>query len=153
MQATQALHSTNANSLILLDEFGRGTTMDEGFALLLGFLQYFYKKGKNCPHILVSTHHQNISEYLLSDALVDHLQMAHTENNGIVSLLYKVIPGISNSFAFNIAAQIGIDGEIIQRARELFEDNKNATCTNRKLTKDESLKQFLENVEIPELDD
>ncbi|KAJ3643741.1 hypothetical protein Zmor_026433 [Zophobas morio] len=157
IQATQAIHNANANSLILLDEFGRGTTVEEGFALLVGVLRDFYKKNNDCPHILVSTHHQKIVDYLPEGVLVQYLKMAHTEQNGVLSFLYKVTDGISNSFAFNIAAQVGIDETIIKRTKELFKNSKTIKPIVRQegcslSINDRALVELVANVDIPEPD-
>ncbi|XP_068897033.1 mutS protein homolog 5-like isoform X2 [Tenebrio molitor] len=153
IQATQAIHNAKPNSLVLLDEFGRGTTEDAGFALLVGILRNLSARGKECPHILVSTHHQNISTYFPENRVVDYLKMMHSEENGVLLYLYKVVEGVSNSFAFNIAAQVGLDDGIIKRAKELFESNKtaNAAVMHKNLSGN-ALINFLKDIDIPEPD-
>ncbi|XP_044266292.1 LOW QUALITY PROTEIN: mutS protein homolog 5-like [Tribolium madens] len=158
IQATQAIHNARNNSLILLDEFGRGTTVEEGFALLCGFLTDFYKQGKSCPHILVSTHHQSLSDFLPEDDIVEYLKMTHSEENGALLFLYKVTKGISMSFAMKIAAEVGLDLSIIKRADELFEKNETVTPLMRyenypTFVSDNALIEYLKDVNIPELDD
>ncbi|EFA10321.2 mutS protein homolog 5 isoform X2 [Tribolium castaneum] len=158
IQATQAIHNARHNSLILLDEFGRGTTVEDGLALLVGFLADFHKQGNNCPHILVSTHHQSISDFLPEDGVVEYLKMAHSEENGTLLFLYKVAKGVSRSFAIKIAAEVGVDASIIKRANELFEKKKTVTplvrCESYPASvNDSALIAFLKDVNIPEPDE
>ncbi|RZC42494.1 mutS protein 5-like [Asbolus verrucosus] len=154
IQATQAIHNGKSNSLILLDEFGRGTIKDEGFALLTGVLKKFQEKEELCPHILVSTHHQMIINYLPQSRLVDHLKMAHSKENGMLLYLYKITKGVSSSFAFDIAVEVGLDEAIVQRARELFKNNTIQPLDNyAKYTNfgsEGELIDFLKNVNISE---
>lgn len=77
----------------------------------------------------------------------------HSEENGVLLYLYKVVEGVSNSFAFNIAAQVGLDDGIIKRAKELFESNKtvNAAVLHKNFSGN-ALINFLKDIDIPEPD-
>lgn len=120
IQTTQALRNAHFNSLILLDEFGRGTTNDVGLSLLVATLKKFSDHGCNCPHVVVNTHYQNVAHFLPETEIIEHLKMAHCEENGVLIFQYRMEKGISNSFAFNIAKMVGIDNNIVNRARDFL---------------------------------
>ncbi|KAJ8952812.1 hypothetical protein NQ318_008130 [Aromia moschata] len=61
-QVSQALNNATLSSLILMDEFGKGTTEKDGLSILVGTLRNFLKRKEDCPHVIVShtfpTNHQ-----------------------------------------------------------------------------------------------
>lgn len=93
-QMTRALNYAKQNSLILIDEFGRGTTEEDGISILTGVLKYFLTLRQDCPHILVSTHFQQLVEHLPRSSLVGYLKMNFTIENGEIYFLHKITEGM-----------------------------------------------------------
>nr|XP_023023464.1 mutS protein homolog 5-like isoform X1 [Leptinotarsa decemlineata] len=124
-QMTNALNNANPFSLILMDEFGKGTTGEDGICLLASALRYFLNMGTKCPHVLVSTHFQQIANYLPQTPLVQYMKMEHKKENGQFCYLFKISEGISKSYAITIAEAVGIDKDVIERAREILECLRN----------------------------
>ncbi|KAJ8918621.1 hypothetical protein NQ315_013127 [Exocentrus adspersus] len=120
-QMTQALNSAKSSSLVLMDEFGRGTTEEEGISLLVGALKKLLEKKAACPHVIVSTHFQQIVNHLPKTKLIQYLKMDHVKEGGNLYFLYKVTEGISSSFAFDIAEGIELDRDVLLRAKEIME--------------------------------
>lgn len=87
-----------SSSLVLMDEFGRGTTEEEGVSLLVGALKKFLDRGEACPHVLVSTHFQQILTHLPQMSLIQYLKMDHVKEEGRLYFLYKVIEGGGSYF-------------------------------------------------------
>lgn len=57
-----------SKSLILLDEFGRGTSHLDGIALLASTTNFFIRQGLECPMVLISTHfHEILDAGILKD--------------------------------------------------------------------------------------
>ncbi|KAJ8986006.1 hypothetical protein NQ317_013890 [Molorchus minor] len=124
-QMTQALNVATSSSLILMDEFGRGTMEKDGITLLIGALKHFINKVEGCPHLLVSTHFQQIVSHLPVTPLVEYQKMDHRKDDGCLYFLYKIGQGVSNSFAFDIAEGVGLDKDILSRAKEILNCLKN----------------------------
>ncbi|XP_023239367.1 mutS protein homolog 5-like isoform X4 [Centruroides sculpturatus] len=59
-QMSVALHYATSNSLVIIDEFGKGTEAMDGLALLASSLQFWLKENVNCPHCFVSTHFHSL---------------------------------------------------------------------------------------------
>lgn len=76
-----------------MDEFGRGTTEEEGVSLLVGALRRFLERGKACPHVVVSTHFQQIVTHLPKTDMIQYLKMDHVKEEGSLYFLYKVKEG------------------------------------------------------------
>lgn len=95
MQASQALHYWKPSSIIIMDEFGRGTLDDDGLILLTSFLKNFLNQRDSCPHILVSTHMQRISNWLPENRYLEYFKMDHTFKNGVLCFLHKISKGLN----------------------------------------------------------
>ncbi len=63
------LYSSTPNSLIIVDEFGKGTSEGSGLALLAACLQHFLSRGSKCPHLFISTHFHRIINMLPNSPL------------------------------------------------------------------------------------
>lgn len=120
-QMSTAIYNAKASSFITVDEFGRGTTGCEGLAILAGALQKFLDKDEFCPHILVSTHLQQVLRYLPDTPKVQALKMQHALCEGKMVFSFQVKEGMSNSYALDMAEAIGLGDDIVSRAREILE--------------------------------
>lgn len=60
-----ALNESTCRSLIILDEFGKGTSEINGIALLLACISHLVHRPINLlPHVIVSTHYHTLSNFL-----------------------------------------------------------------------------------------
>lgn len=64
------LYNSTPQSLIVIDEFGKGTTEIDGLSLLAASLIHFIERDDKCPFILVSTHFHTLPKLLPSSPLV-----------------------------------------------------------------------------------
>ena len=55
-----ALNNATRNSLVIVDEFGKGTETVDGIALLCACLKHWLAREIRCPHVLVSSHFHSI---------------------------------------------------------------------------------------------
>ncbi|VDM93755.1 unnamed protein product [Onchocerca ochengi] len=121
-QMAVALRRGTGNSLILIDEFGRGTIMEAGFSLLTSSLNYWIRKGKtDCPHIFAVSHFHSLIDYVVKDVnLLSFLTMDVMLNDGNFDFQYKLVDGfIDCSHAAYVASKVGIDNKIIKRANQV----------------------------------
>ncbi|KAG8300780.1 MutS protein msh5 [Homalodisca vitripennis] len=63
-QMSLALRNSSSNSLVLVDEFGKGTTEIDGLGILSACLEHFIERGNDCPHLFVSTHFHSLPKML-----------------------------------------------------------------------------------------
>ncbi|VDN08502.1 unnamed protein product [Thelazia callipaeda] len=130
-QMSVALRRGTGNSLILIDEFGKGTIMEAGLSLLASSLNYWIRKGKSdCPHVFAVSHFYTLFDHIIKDESI----LSFSTMNAILageklSFQYKLIDGfISSSHASQIARKMGIDENIINRAHEIHECLKSNKC-------------------------
>ncbi len=111
----EILKKLNHRSLVLIDEFGAGTDPAEGAALARVILEEIKKKKAKA---VVTTHQSELKYYAYQNERVEN---ACVEFDPVkLSPTYKLtigMPGQSN--AFQIAARLGLDQEIVQRAKKL----------------------------------
>jgi len=55
-QINAALYASTTNSIVILDEFGNGTSEKSGLSLLAAVLNSFVERDVYCPHVFVATH-------------------------------------------------------------------------------------------------
>lgn len=111
--------SATKNSLILLDELGSGTDPIEGSRLAISILEHFYNLGATT---ISTTHYQELKEYALSNNGFENASFEF--NIDTLSPTYKLLiglPGKSNAFA--ISEKLGLDINILNRAKSLVEKN------------------------------
>jgi DNA mismatch repair protein MSH5 len=81
---TLSLYCSTPSSLIIVDEFGKGTTEIDGLALLASGLDHFLSRGVKCPHVLASTHFHDVvnlvqkSKYIKMQVSVSKAMPVHT---------------------------------------------------------------------------
>ena len=68
-QMSLAMRAATPRTLLLVDEFGKGTSAVDGQALLAASLRMLLQAGADCPITLVSTHFHNIRRLLGGDGV------------------------------------------------------------------------------------
>lgn len=111
---TRIVSKAGRHSLVLLDELGAGTDPAEGAALAMAILETLEQKGGT---VLATTHYSEIKAFATASTYYQNACMAFSLKT--LSPTYQLImgvPGVSN--AFEISKKLGLDDEIIARARE-----------------------------------
>lgn len=128
-QAAFAMNFATRRSLVLIDEFGKGTNSQDGAGLLTALLRHFTGLGPERPKVLAATHFHEIFEngFLaesteLAFAHMDvHLDFDATASEDQVTYLFKLVPGRSlSSFGSRCAAMNGIDEAVVERAESII---------------------------------
>ena len=129
-QAAFSMNFATRRSLLLIDEFGKGTTAENGSALLTAYLMYFLELGVERPKVLVGTHFHEIFE---SGLLEGHegVAMAHMEVRldlkaqdieDQITFLHRMLPGRGPSSLGIMCAELnGIPSHVLDRAEDIVE--------------------------------
>ena len=118
------LNKAKPDTLVLVDEIGAATDPQQGSALAQAILERFLALG--CPTI-VTTHYTALKIFAEQHPKCLNASMQFDTKN--LQPTYKFIPGFpGDSFAIEVAASLGIDSALIERAKELA-GNQNVQFT------------------------
>ena len=116
--ATILLHATK-NSLLILDEVGRGTSTYDGLSIAWSVIEYLTKNVR--AKTLFSTHYHELTELENTLDGVKNYKVTVKELNGIVVFLRKIARGGANrSFGIEVAALAGVPKEVTARAKGIL---------------------------------
>ncbi len=117
------LEKSDENSFVLLDEICAGTDPVEGAVLAQGILQKLAQKNINC---VVTTHYGELKSLEYSNPFFKNASVEF--NTETLQPTYKLligIPGLSN--AISIAANLGLDKDIVDKAKNILITQKDPT--------------------------
>nr|XP_011767136.1 mutS protein homolog 5 isoform X4 [Macaca nemestrina] len=121
-QVAKAVNNATAQSLVLIDEFGKGTNTVDGLALLAAVLRHWLARGPTCPHIFVATNFLSLVQLQLlpQGPLVQYLTMETCEDGNDLVFFYQVCEGVVKaSHASHTAAQAGLPDKLVARGKEV----------------------------------
>lgn len=107
------------NSLVILDEVGRGTSTFDGLAIAQAVVEYIYQTiGARC---LFATHYHELTELNKTYAgIVNYYAKSQKTAQGIV-FLHEIVPGIADSsFGVEVAKLANLPGPVILRAQAIL---------------------------------
>ncbi len=133
----EILEKADENSLVLLDEPGKGTNPEEGSALVAGLVSVLLERGSK---VVITTHSQQLK---LFAAKLSSLELASMEyDTERLEPLYKLSYGRwGESFAFELARKIGLSEEVLKRAEAFLKDKEYWQLTRVIARERESLKK------------
>ncbi|XP_018541696.1 mutS protein homolog 5 [Lates calcarifer] len=124
-QMAQALNSSTGNSLVLIDEFGKGTNTVDGLSLLAASISHWLRKAPvDVPHVLLATNFHSLLQLglLPSSGLLSLLTLETAVDGNELVFLYELKEGIcQSSYAANIATLAGLPISLVQRGVEVSE--------------------------------
>ncbi|CAK7309879.1 MutS protein homolog 5 [Vulpes lagopus] len=121
-QVAKAVNNATKQSLVLIDEFGKGTNTVDGLALLAAVLRHWLALGPTCPHIFVATNFLSLVQLQLlpQGPLVQYLTMETCEDGDDLIFFYQVCEGLAKaSHASHTAAQAGLPDQLLTRGKEV----------------------------------
>jgi DNA mismatch repair protein MutS len=118
-EVAEILRSAGPDSLVLLDEVGRGTSTFDGLALAWSTIRYLHDS-TGC-RTLLATHYHQLTELVerLSGARNGH--MAVREEAGEITFLYRLVPGSTDqSFGLHVARLAGLPSSVLEEAARVL---------------------------------
>ncbi|MFN4214247.1 DNA mismatch repair protein MutS [Exiguobacterium sp.] len=118
-ETRQAVTEATANSLILLDEIGRGTSTYDGMALAQAIVEYI--AASIGAKTLFSTHYHELTVLEESIPALENVHVRAIERDGRVVFLHEVHPGKADkSYGIHVAELADLPPELIDRARTIL---------------------------------
>lgn len=114
MNMKNFIRSSDAHSLVLIDEFGAGTEPILGGAIAESILD---RLNQNSVQGIITTHYSNLKHFASNQPGIENGAMLFDTDK--MTPLYKLSIGEpGSSFAFEIAKKIGLPGEVLQKASD-----------------------------------
>ncbi len=118
-EVSNILKNATENSLLILDEIGRGTSTYDGLSIAWSVVEYITKKIK--AKTLFATHYHELSE--LEDKIdsIKNFRILIKESGDKITFLRKIVEGsVDKSYGIQVANLAGLPVEVISRAKEII---------------------------------
>lgn len=93
-QMSKVVMNSSSNSLVLVDEIGKGTNYKDGMALLAATIENFIDRKHACPITFIATHYFEVYSILKSKEMTSLLTIAsERDQNGVCRSTYQVMHG------------------------------------------------------------
>jgi DNA mismatch repair protein MutS len=132
IEAASILNNISSQSLILLDEIGRGTSTYDGISIAWAIVEYIHEHPQAKAKTLFATHYHELNEMEKSFNRIKNFNVSIKELNNKVIFLRKLKKGGSeHSFGIHVARMAGIPKSVIQRAEEILKEMEASQKTDK----------------------
>ena len=113
------LNQATNQSLVLLDEIGRGTSTYDGLSIAWSVSEFLAQEIKS--RTIFATHYHELNKISEKLSNVQNLQVLVEKEKGDIRFLHKVVPGGANkSYGIEAARLAGVPKNVIKRANEIL---------------------------------
>jgi DNA mismatch repair protein MutS len=123
VETAQILHQATPESLVILDEVGRGTSTFDGMAIARAVVEFLHNRKEVAARTLFATHYHELTA--LADVLprVRNAHVAVHEEGTEVVFEHRIVPGPSDrSYGIHVARLAGLPGAVVTRAEHLLQE-------------------------------
>ena len=115
-EAAQILHGATAQSLVLMDEIGRGTSTFDGLALASGIAAHLHDKCQ--AYTLFATHYFELTGFPAQHHCAVNMHVSAAESGADIVFLHEIQPGpASRSYGIQVARLAGMPVAVVNHAR------------------------------------
>ncbi len=120
-ETASILNNISDDSLILLDEIGRGTSTYDGISIAWAIAEFLHQHPTSRPKTLFATHYHELNELSASMPRIKNFNVSVKEMSNKVIFLRKLVPGGSeHSFGIHVAKMAGMPSKLVLRANEIL---------------------------------
>jgi DNA mismatch repair protein MutS len=127
------------NSLLILDEIGRGTSTFDGMSIARAVLEFVSDKRKLGAKTLFATHYHELTQMEKELGGVKNYNIAVKRKGEDIIFLRRIVPGgADDSYGVAVAKLAGVPDSIIKRANEILKDTEQngVTIVKREVVSD-----------------
>ena len=142
MEVATILKEATENSLVILDEIGRGTSTYDGLSIAWAVAEYIADKEKCGAKTLFATHYHELTQ--LEDKLegVKNYSIAVKEKGEDIIFLRKIVSGgTDESYGVHVAKLAGVPKVVTTRANEILRSIERKNVLNEKKLEKENKKE------------
>lgn len=131
-EVANILRNATRNSLLILDEIGRGTSTFDGLSIAWAVVEYISNTKILGAKTLFATHYHELTELEGTMSGVNNYCIAVKEQGDDIVFLRKIVKGgADKSYGIQVAKLAGVPEPVIERAKELVEELSDADITAR----------------------
>ena len=120
-EVSDILHHATKNSLLILDEIGRGTSTYDGMSIARAVLEYCAEKKR--AKTLFATHYHELTELENSLPGTVNYNIAVKARGEEIIFLRKIVPGgADRSYGIEVARLAGLPEKVVQRAKAILKE-------------------------------
>jgi len=113
------INNATENSLVILDEIGRGTATFDGLSIAWSVAEHLHDTIK--ARTLFATHYHELTDLSRTREGVENYNVAVREWNDDIIFLRKILPGTADkSYGIQVARLAGLPPTIIERAKDIL---------------------------------
>ena len=144
-ETASILNNLTENSLVLLDEIGRGTSTYDGISIAWAIAEYLHEHPAKAK-VLFATHYHELNEMTHNFPRIKNFNVSVKELEDKVLFLRKLVPGGSaHSFGIHVAKMAGMPDFVIRRASQKL---KGLEKSNRQETRAKGLSDNKEELQL-----
>lgn len=130
-EVADILKYATKNSLVILDEVGRGTSTFDGVSIAKAVAEYICNSKSLGCKTLFATHYHELIELESKNEGIKNFSVAVKKHGDKIRFLRKIVPGgVDESYGIDVARLAGIPNKVISRAKEFLlemEDHSNSS--------------------------
>ncbi|HEY6874633.1 MAG TPA: DNA mismatch repair protein MutS [Geobacteraceae bacterium] len=120
-ETANILRNATRQSLIILDEIGRGTSTFDGVSIAWAVAEFLHDCTAHAAKTLFATHYHELTELAVTRGGIKNFNIAVREWNDQIIFLRKIVAGgASHSYGIQVARLAGLPVEVIERAKEIL---------------------------------
>jgi len=121
VETANILHHATPQSLVILDEVGRGTATFDGLSLAWAIVEYLHDVAEHAAKVLFATHYHELTDLGRRLPRLVNRSMAVKEWKGSILFLHRVTDGPADrSYGIHVARLAGVPDEVCGRADEIL---------------------------------
>ena len=154
-EVANILRNATSNSLLILDEIGRGTSTFDGLSIAWAVVEHISNTKLIGAKTLFATHYHELTELEGKLSGVNNYCIAVKEKGDDIVFLRKIIKGgADKSYGIQVAKLAGLPDTVIERAKEIVNElvNNDITDIVRNLSIDTNAKKNNKKVHLDEVD-
>ncbi len=125
-EVARILKNATSDSLIILDEVGRGTSTFDGMSIAKAILEYILDKRKLGAKTLFATHYHELTDMEKEFSSVKNYNTAVKKRGDDITFLRRIVKGsVDDSYGIEVSKLAGIPDSIIKRAHEILYELEN----------------------------
>ena len=142
MEVANILKEATSNSLVILDEIGRGTSTYDGLSIAWAVAEFIADKEKCGAKTLFATHYHELTDLENTLEGVKNYSIAVKEKGEDIIFLRKIVEGgTDESYGVHVARLAGVPKAVTQRANAILKNIERKNILTNKAIEKESKKQ------------